>query len=224
MQAQDNDTSKKVPTLEEFIIARDFIGAITLLQCRKPEANSSSTEWLAYSQFHAGQYAESLATYQSLLKHEDADANFNVYAAACLFYLGRYAEAQEIATKGPATALRNRVMFHCVHAIADEDQLVQYHSKLTSATEDQLSLAAVHFRRSHFQEATDIYKRILIEHKDYSALNIYIALCYSRLEYYDVSQDILKVRALLADLRITPIPAVCLAMFVLVCIQAVASC
>lgn len=43
------------------------------------------------------------------------------------------------------------------------------------------------------QEATDIYKRILLEHKDYAALNIFIALCYSRLDYYDISQEILKV-------------------------------
>lgn len=38
------------------------------------------------------------------------------------------------------------------------------------------------------QEATDIYKRLLLEHRDFLALNVYVALCYARLDYYDVSQ------------------------------------
>jgi hypothetical protein len=38
------------------------------------------------------------------------------------------------------------------------------------------------------QEATDIYKRLLLEHREFLALNVYVALCYARLDYYDVSQ------------------------------------
>eukprot|EP00967_Tisochrysis_lutea_P133134 scaffold233175_cov37-Tisochrysis_lutea.AAC.2 len=41
------------------------------------------------------------------------------------------------------------------------------------------------------QEATDIYKRLLLENRDYAALNVYVALCYYKLDYYDVSLEIL---------------------------------
>ena len=37
------------------------------------------------------------------------------------------------------------------------------HQELADTQEDQLSLAAIHYLRSHFQEATDIYKRLLLE-------------------------------------------------------------
>ena len=68
-----------------------------------------------------------------------------------------------------------------------------YHQKLQETMEDQLSLASIHFFRNHFQEATDIYKRILLENRDYLALNVYVALCYYKLDYYDVSLEVLTV-------------------------------
>ena len=42
------------------------------------------------------------------------------------------------------------------------------------------------------QEATDIYKQLLLEHRDYHALNVYVALCYSKLDYFDVSSEIVQ--------------------------------
>jgi len=65
------------------------------------------------------------------------------------------------------------------------------HQELSDTQEDQLSLAAIHYLRSHFQEATDIYKRLLLENRDFTALNVYVALCYYKLDYYDVSLEIL---------------------------------
>ena len=75
----------------------------------------------------------------------------------------------------------------------DDKKLVQYHQKLSDTKEDELSLAAIHFLRGHFQEATDIYKRLLIEDKSGLALNVYVAMCYYKLDYYDVSLEILQV-------------------------------
>ena len=54
-------------------------------------------------------------------------------------------------------------------------------------------MAALHYLRSHFEEATDIYKKLLIENRDYHAVNIYVALCYYKMDYYDVSLEILAV-------------------------------
>ena len=42
------------------------------------------------------------------------------------------------------------------------------------------------------QEAADVYKRLLMEHRDFSALNVYLGLCYSKLDYFDVSSEILE--------------------------------
>ena len=60
--------------------------------------------------------------------------------------------------------------------------------------EDQLSLASIHYLRSHYQEAIDIYKRILLDNREYLALNVYVALCYYKLDYYDVSQEVQSVQ------------------------------
>ena len=42
-------------------------------------------------------------------------------------------------------------------------------------------------------QATDIYKRLLLESRDDLALNVYVAMCYYKLDYYDVSLEILAV-------------------------------
>jgi intraflagellar transport protein 56 len=56
-----------------------------------------------------------------------------------------------------------------------------------------LCIAAIHYLRGHFEEATEIYKKLLLENRDYLGINVYIALCYYKLDYYDVSNDILQV-------------------------------
>ena len=89
--------------------------------------------------------------------------------------------------------LQNRIFFHCAHRLDDENKLMMMHQKLTDTAEDQLSLAAIHYVRGHFQEATDIYKRLLLENRDDLALNVYVAMCYFKLDYYDVSIEILAV-------------------------------
>ncbi|OWK59337.1 Intraflagellar transport protein 56 [Lonchura striata] len=76
---------------------------------------------------------------------------------------------------------------------SDEKKLMSSHQNLQDVTEDQLSLASIHYMRSHYQEAIDIYKRILLENREYLALNVYVALCYYKLDYYDVSQEVLAV-------------------------------
>lgn len=43
------------------------------------------------------------------------------------------------------------------------------------------------------KKATDIYKRLLLENRDDLALNVYVAMCYYKLDYYDVSLEILAV-------------------------------
>lgn len=40
-----------------------------------------------------------------------------------------------------------------------------YHQQLKDILEDQLSLASIHYLRSHYQEAIDIYKHILLDNR-----------------------------------------------------------
>ena len=53
--------------------------------------------------------------------------------------------------QGPKCPLQTRILFHCAHKLADEAKLMQYHQQLTESIEDQLSLASIHYQRSHYK-------------------------------------------------------------------------
>lgn len=55
------------------------------------------------------------------------------------------------AVQGPRCPLQIRVLFHCAQRQNNDEKLMQFHAQLTEAIEDQLSLASVHYARSHFQ-------------------------------------------------------------------------
>ncbi|KAJ7397246.1 Intraflagellar transport protein 56 [Pitangus sulphuratus] len=93
----------------------------------------------------------------------------------------------------PKSSLQNRLLFHLAHKFNDEKKLMNSHQNLQDITEDQLSLASIHYLRAHYQEAIDIYRRILLKNREYLALNVYVALCYYKLDYYDISQEVLAV-------------------------------
>ncbi|KAJ3316098.1 Intraflagellar transport protein 56 [Boothiomyces sp. JEL0838] len=186
---------KKIPTLEAFIANRDYLGAITLLEFNKAcgENTLENILWYAYAQFHLGDYRKAMETYQALLNDPKCDQVIHLYLACCYFFLGMYKEADDAAQKGPTCKLQNRLLFHLSHKFNDEKRLMGYHQNLQDIIEDQLSLASIHYLRSHYQEAIDIYKRILLENRDFLAINVYVAMCYYKLDYYDVSQEVLSV-------------------------------
>jgi len=62
-------------------------------------------------------------------------------------------------------ANKNRLLFHLSHKFGDEKRLMSYHQNLQDVIEDQLSLASIHYLRSHYQEAIDTYKRILLDNR-----------------------------------------------------------
>ncbi|GAX82244.1 hypothetical protein CEUSTIGMA_g9672.t1 [Chlamydomonas eustigma] len=193
--ADPNKDKPKLPDLEEFLAKRDYLGAIALLQFKRNSNRNDvkNSEFLAYCQFHYGEHEKALSIYKELLSSEDPDPLYYIYAAACSYYMGLYKEAEQFAMQGPRCPLQTRILFHCAHKLSDETKLMQYHQQLTESIEDQLSLASIHYQRSHYQEATDIYKRLLLENREYLALNVYVALCYCKLDYYDVSLEILQV-------------------------------
>lgn len=78
---------------------------------------------------------------------------------------GMYAEAQAIIESLPNSPLKVRLLFHLSHKLNDEDRLLELHGSLRDVTEDQLSLASMHYLRGHYQDAIDIYKRVLLDKK-----------------------------------------------------------
>ena len=194
--SKKTDKTQKTPQLQEYIENRDYTGAIALMEFQRASAAEGEVDvlpWLGYAAFHLGDYRKALEAYEAWESTGQAPEDVHLYIACCLFYLQQFPEAQKAAEKGPSNSLQNRVLFHIAHRTNDENKLMVFHQKLSDTKEDQLSLAAIHYLRSHFQEATDIYKRLLLENREDLALNVYVAMCYYKLDYYDVSLEILAV-------------------------------
>ncbi|CAG9529823.1 unnamed protein product [Cercopithifilaria johnstoni] len=185
---------RKIPELNEFLLKRDYIGAMSLLQFQSKNGNIDDLTdlWLGHCAFHAGEYRKAIPIYERMLIRKNCPSEVNVYIACCFFFLGLCAEAKQYAEKGPKNALQNRLLFHLAYRLKDEKQLVMSRSNLQDTVEDQLSLAAMHYIRSHYQEAIDIYKKILTSKKNFIALNVYLSLCYYKLDYYDLSLEVLQ--------------------------------
>ncbi|ESO84728.1 hypothetical protein LOTGIDRAFT_221830 [Lottia gigantea] len=193
--SKEASKKKKVPKYEDFLDARDYTGAITLLEFNRAsgKGNEETDLWIAYCAFHLGDYKRAMEEYERLTKRGNCQPDVWTFLACAYFFLGMYPQAQKAVEKGPKGQLQNRMKFHLSHKFNDERQLMGFHQNLQDVIEDQLSLAAIHYLRSHYQEAIDIYKRILLDNRDYLALNVYVALCYYKLDYYDVSQEVLAV-------------------------------
>nr|CAG4636942.1 EOG090X04LA [Ceriodaphnia reticulata] len=180
-------TPQEAPSITKFVENRDFQGSITLLEYEKLNGttNTEADLWLVYCEFHRGNYKQALLQYEAI--------NNPLYAACCYFYLGMYQESRESLLVAPKCPLQVRLSFHLAHKSGDETSVLEFHKQLRDVAEDQLSLAAVHYLRAHYQEAIDIYKRLVLQNKELLALHVYIALCYYKLDFYDVSQEVLSV-------------------------------
>ena len=148
--------------------------------------------WLAYCCFHLGEYAKAIE-YLEELYTKTKDSFVFLHIACCYFFLGEYEEAYEACIKGPDNPLQNRILFHVADKLQKEDLVNQCHKKLNDNNiEDQLSLAAMHFSRNQVQAAVNIYKNILMEDSSFEALQIYVALCYFKLDFFDISLEVLS--------------------------------
>lgn len=187
---------KGQPQLEDFIKARDFTGALALLEfklkCRDGDMKDILL-WIGYSAFHLGNFRRAIEAYKELLSSYEVPSDVHLFIGVCYFYQQMYEEAEKAAEKGPTSSLKTRLLFNIAHRSGDETKLMTHHQQLRDKKDDQLTLAAVHYLRSHYQEATEIYKRLLLENREDLALNVYVAMCYYKLDYYDVSLEILAV-------------------------------
>lgn len=153
VRAASTKTDKK-PQLMDFVSGGDYTGAVALLEFNKRagEATDTTLPWLGYSAFHLGDYKKAQDAYEEMLAKDPEAKHLHLFIATCLYYQQMYTEAEAAAQLGPANALQNRILFHVAHKMGDENKLMMFHQRLTDSQEDQLSLAAIHYLRSHFQE------------------------------------------------------------------------
>lgn len=86
----------------------------------------------------------------------------------------------------PMKMLAVRVLFHAAHKLDQEEKVLNYHSKLEDTLENQLSLGSIHFMRSHYTEAIQLYKNLFDSNQKCVAIYVYLALCYYKLEEYEL--------------------------------------
>lgn len=192
-----SDRNQPQETPEEYIQrcieSRDYSGASTYIDFIKNELNMPISKdialWNGYSLFHSGLYSDAIELYEDLLKKDPDDKVLHLYISSCQYYNQDYEDARESAIKGPDCDFRTRLIFHIAHQRNDEDELFNAHSKLVGTLENQLSLAAIHYMRGHYQDAVEIYQRLLVQHPDFLALHVYIAMCQFKLELYNESNE-----------------------------------
>lgn len=99
---------KKLPELEDFISKRDYSGAIALLEFLRTSGKPiQNTElWIGFCAFHMGDIPRAKHEYEAILERDKKGAPNEVftYLACCLFMLGMYKQAEEVALKGNLTA------------------------------------------------------------------------------------------------------------------------
>lgn len=152
--------AKGQPSMEEFLSKRDYTGALTLLEFKLKCQDGDTKDllnWIGYCAFHLGNYRRAEDAFKELLDAHDVSRDFHLFLACCYFFQQRYDDAEKAADMGPNNALKNRILFNVYHRIGDENKLMQCHQNLKDKKEDQLSLASVHYFRSHHQEVSIIY-------------------------------------------------------------------
>lgn len=151
--------SKGQPSLEDFIANRDYTGALTLLEFRLKCQDGDVKDlllWIGYCAFHLGNYRRAEEAYRELLNAHDVGRILHLFIACCYFFQQMYEEAEREADKAPEDPLKSRILFNIAHRVGDENKLMTFHQKLRDIKEDLLSLAAVHYLRSHHQEVNSI--------------------------------------------------------------------
>lgn len=184
-------------TNEQFILqsieGRDYSGAATFIEFLRDELNQPYTKelalWHGYSLFHLGQYSDAIDVYSKLLQEDPEDTMLHLYIASCHFYNQDYEAARAEAEKGFSNDFKTRLLFHIAHQTNDDQQLFQAHSQLVGTLENQLSLAAIHYLRSQFQDAINIYQKLLVQYPDFLALHVYIAMCQFKLDQFEDSNE-----------------------------------
>ena len=125
--------AKGAPSLEEFLVKRDYTGALALLEFQLKCQDGDMKElllWIGYASFHLGNFRRAEEAYKELLDSYDVSNDVHLNLACCYFYQQLYEEAEKAALKGPPDSLQNRLLFNISHRMGDEAKLMQFHQNL----------------------------------------------------------------------------------------------
>ena len=150
-------SSKGQPSLDDFLEKRDYTGALALLEFKLRCQDGDTKDllmWIGYCAFHLGNFRRSEEAYKELFDAYPVGAEIHLYQACCYFYQQMYEEAEKAALEAPVSELKTRLLFNIAHRTGNEEKLMTYHHDLKDRKADQLSLAAVHYLRSHHQEVS----------------------------------------------------------------------
>ncbi len=195
------------PELEEYLSNRDFSGALALCEFNMKSGEVVDVEhalmWIGYCAFHKGAYERAISAYEQLLNIRLVEISHHkceIYCllACCHYYVQQYKEAASTVEKATTDCtIKSRILSHVAKKIgndgAGDTSFAMHHCNLSNSREDQLSQVALHYLCGHYQEALDIYKQMLQDNCDDIALNVYMSMCYYKLEYYDVSLEVLSI-------------------------------
>merc|ERR1719464_969121 len=109
----------KLPEASHFLKKRDFMAALTLLECdRKYSRRHDIKTYLgiAYCAYHNGDYSRSIQIYDELLKkgedNQEGLSNIYVFKACCMYALCQYKEAKVECEKAiEESPLKMRLLF-----------------------------------------------------------------------------------------------------------------
>ena len=139
---------------------------MTLLEFNESSSDDPEIDlWIAYCYSHLGEHRKAAAIYENLKEKNHKSNDLLIYLACCYFFLGMYPEVEKLISQASNSPLKTRILFHLCHKMNDDDKLKEYHKKLHDVVEDQLCLASIHYLRAHYQEAIDIYKKVLLDNK-----------------------------------------------------------
>ena len=95
--AQKAAESNKIPDANAFMKKRDWVAALTLLECDRKYSNRHDIKTylgIAYCAFHKGDYKKAMDIYDELIKRAEYDTNLHAYKACCMYALCDYKEAK----------------------------------------------------------------------------------------------------------------------------------
>lgn len=181
--------SLRIPKFEELLAKSDWVGASAVLELEKTGLSTETSLWQAYCAFHLGEYRRAQGIYEELLRRPKPEKSLHLYKALCLYAQSSFDEARGELQKFSEGPLANRLAYVLAQKRKDDASLMAAHKNLSESVPDQLAMAAVHFLRAHYDDSVEIYKRVLQQNKKNLAVHVYLAICYYRQDYFEMSID-----------------------------------
>ncbi|KAH7831063.1 putative tetratricopeptide repeat protein 26 [Monocercomonoides exilis] len=204
-KAKKKDKKDKMPTLDEFVATRNYMGAITLLEVLSGSGTHVTTtpkdvykeskpieQWLGYCYFHLGDYEKALEHYENAQKVEK-NLLTNLAVACCNLYLGRVAEAQALIKQSPPCQLKERLKYFV--AIRNDKPPPTLNTRpegndvaALNSLHNSLCEAASLYVKEKFNDALIIYDGLIKDYPDFHAIKVYHAMCNYKLRFYEEAQ------------------------------------